>query len=228
MEVSLFSLIIHATFFEQIIFIILLAASIISWAMIAQRYIIINNAKKVLYDFENSFWSGIDLLKFYKEIKPRLKANSGIQTVFCSGFREFSRLDPIAGDPEVIVTSVQRVMRVSISREEEYLTKHLSSLASIGSISPYIGLFGTVGGVMNAFLGIASAGEQTTLAAVAPGIAEALIATGMGLFAAIPAVWGYNAFSSKVDFILVNYHMFTEEFTSILNRKIRQKVNEVR
>ena len=210
---------------ETILLFILVILSMVSWIMIFQRMFIISRAKRRTSDFEEYFWSGIDLTRFYKELKPSINKDSGIQNVFMAGFREFSRFDQMgARQPDVLIESIQRMMRIAIQREEEYLMKHLQFLASIGSVAPYIGLLGTVSGVMKAFVGLGGLGaESATLTAIAPGIAQALIATAMGLLAAIPAVWAYNLFVTKVNFILSNYDTFADEFTSVLNRKIRQQ-----
>jgi biopolymer transport protein TolQ len=202
---------------------ILLILSIVSWVMIVQRWLVLSAATKGVNDFERRFWSGIDLSQLYKEGSQMQKDEIplvGMETIFRSGFKEFMRLRQQASvDKEAIMEGAQRAMRVAYSREEEKLEKHLSFLATVGSVSPYIGLFGTVIGIMNAFIGLANQ-AQATLQVVAPSIAEALIATGLGLFAAIPAVIAFNRYSSDIENIAGSYITFTDEFSSILHRQI--------
>lgn len=219
-KMSLWSLVANASFLVQMVMLLLLAASVVSWMMIFQRAKFLKHAQHTLNKFEEQFWSGIDLSQLYVEIKARLHANSGVENIFCVGIKEFTRLRQRTGaDPDAIMEGVQRVMRVALAREEEKLETHLSFLATVGSISPYVGLFGTVWGIMNSFRGLANV-HQATLATVAPGISEALVATAMGLFAAIPAVVAYNRYSSKVDALANRYEAFADEFSSILHRKV--------
>ncbi len=219
-KMSLWSLVANASFLVQMVMLLLLAASVVSWVMIFQRAKFLKHAQRTLNQFEEQFWSGIDLSQLYVDLKAKLHANSGVENIFCVGIKEFTRLrQRIGPDPDAIMDGVQRVMRVALAREEEKLETHLSFLATVGSISPYVGLFGTVWGIMNSFRGLANV-HQATLATVAPGISEALVATAMGLFAAIPAVVAYNRYSSKVDALANRYEAFADEFSSILHRKV--------
>ena len=186
-EISFFHLVMEASILVQFVMLILLIFSIMCWAMIFQRRKILKTAALELKAFEDKFWSGADLSKLYSEIsaKPQVQ---GIETLFIAGFKEFARLRKSHIDnPQIIVDGTHRAMRVALSREVDSLETHLPFMATVGSISPYIGLFGTVWGIMTSFVALGAV-KQATLAMVAPGIAEALIATAMGLFAAIPAV----------------------------------------
>jgi biopolymer transport protein TolQ len=201
----------------------LLGLSIMSWVMIVQRWLVLSAASKGVISFEQRFWSGMDLSQVYKEGSQAQKDDVptvGLENIFRAGFKEFMRLRQQGSvDKEAVMEGAQRAMRVAYSREEEKLERHLSFLATVGSVSPYVGLFGTVIGIMNAFIGLANQ-AQATLQVVAPGIAEALIATAMGLFAAIPAVVAYNRYASSVEAITGSYITFTDEFSSILHRQI--------
>lgn len=216
-------LIFGASLEVQIVIFILIALSITSWGIIVQRYLVLSTAEKSVHNFEERFWSGIDLGLLYKEgsqMQEEGVAMAGMENIFRVGFKEFMRLRQQGNvDGEAVMEGAQRAMRVAYSREEEKLERHLAFLATVGSVSPYIGLFGTVIGIMNAFIGLASQ-TQATLQVVAPGIAEALIVTAIGLFAAIPAVIAYNRYSSKVDSVTGSYITFTDEFSSILHRQI--------
>lgn len=219
-KMSLYSLVANASLLVQLVMLLLVLASLVSWVMIFQRSRYLRRAHKTLEKFEEQFWSGVDLSQLYVEIKARINPNSGVENIFSAGIKEYTRLrSRIAGDADAIINGVQRVMRVALAREEEKLEKHLSFLATVGSISPYVGLFGTVWGIMNSFRGLANV-QQATLATVAPGISEALVATAMGLFAAIPAVIAYNRYSAEVDNLAGRYETFAEEFSSILHRKV--------
>ena len=214
---SIYALILGASALVQVIMAMLVVASIASWVMIFQRWRALDRVQMELNEFEDYFWSGIDLRKLHKDLQDD-SALTGIETVFVSGFTEFQRLSEQPNtDPDSIMQGVQRVMRVEVSREEERLEKHLAFLATVGSTSPYVGLFGTVWGIMNSFRSLANM-SQATLASVAPGISEALIATAMGLFAAIPAVIGYNRFSARVEVLMKRYAAFADELTSVLFR----------
>lgn len=221
MPINLIELIISANIIEKVVLVLLVIMSLVSWVIIFQHFFIVKRARSILIDFEEVFWSGIDLNKFYRSRRQEFTIYSGIENVFAAGFREFTRLNKIAVEPDVVIESVQRMMRIAIHREEELLGKNLALLASIGSVSPYIGLFGTVAGVLDAFLAM-SLTDQVTLQQIAPGIAQALIATAMGLFVAIPAVWSYNHLTNKIDILLSSYYTFADEFASVLNRKLRQ------
>lgn len=222
-ELSPLQLIIDATLPVQLVMLTLLVLSIMSWIMIVQRFLVLGAAAAGVLNFEERFWSGMDLSQLYKE-GTQLQAEDlqvvGIENIFRAGFKEFMKLrqQPTA-EKEAVMQGAQRAMRVAYSREEEKLENHLSFLATVGSVTPYIGLFGTVIGIMNAFIGLASQ-NQATLQVVAPGIAEALIATAMGLFAAIPAVVAYNRYTAQVESISGSYITFTEEFSSILHRQV--------
>ena len=222
-ELSPLQLILGATFAVQLVMLVLLILSIISWVMIVQRWLVLSSALKGVRSFEQRFWSGVDLSQLYKEGSQMQKDNVllvGMENIFRSGFKEFMRLrQQTTVDKEAIMEGAQRAMRVAYSREEEKLEKHLSFLATVGSVSPYIGLFGTVIGIMNAFIGLANK-AQATIQVVAPSIAEALIATGLGLFAAIPAVIAFNRYTSDIENITGSYITFTDEFSSILHRQI--------
>ena len=214
---SIYALVANASLLVQIIMALLAAVSIASWVMIFQRWRALDRIQLELNEFEDYFWSGIDLRELHKDLQDD-SSLTGIETVFIAGFTEFQRLSEQPNtDPDSIMQGVQRVMRVEVSREEERLEKHLAFLATVGSTSPYVGLFGTVWGIMNSFRSLANM-SQATLASVAPGISEALIATAMGLFAAIPAVIGYNRFSARVEVLMKRYEAFADELTSILFR----------
>ncbi|MEW6982661.1 protein TolQ [Colwelliaceae bacterium 6471] len=217
-EISFFELFLQATLLVKSVMLILLGFSVACWAMIFQRRKALNDARTQLKQFEDKFWSGADLSKLYSEISARNRVN-GIESLFVAGFKEFARLRKSSiNSPQVIVDGTHRAMRVAMSREVDSLETHLPFMATVGSISPYIGLFGTVWGIMNSFIALGSV-KQATLAMVAPGIAEALIATAMGLFAAIPAVMAYNRFSHHVEKLENSYGNFMEEFASILQRQ---------
>jgi biopolymer transport protein TolQ len=186
--------------------------------MIFQRRKVINTAGQELQEFEDKFWSGADLSKLYSETIAKAQVQ-GIESLFLAGFKEFARLRKSQiNNPQAIVDGTHRAMRVALSREVDDLEMHLPFMATVGSISPYIGLFGTVWGIMNSFIAIGAV-KQATLQMVAPGIAEALIATAMGLFAAIPAVMAFNRFSHKVEKLENSYGNFMDEFSSILQRQ---------
>jgi biopolymer transport protein TolQ len=221
-QLSLIDLVINASFTVQAVMAMLVLASMLSWYMIVQRFIYFRNAREEMYSFEERFWSGIDLSQLYREGNEKAsdgQAILGMESIFRAGFKEFSRLAQQSGmDSEAVLEGSRRAMRVAMLREEERLERHLAFLASVGSTSPYIGLFGTVWGIMHSFRGLANA-TQATLATVAPGISEALVATAMGLFAAIPAVLAYNRFAAKVEVFSNRYDTFVDEFSSILYRQ---------
>jgi biopolymer transport protein TolQ len=220
---SVFQLVVNASLLVQLVMLVLVAASLASWVMIFQRVIALRRVRRSIEDFEEYFWSGIDLRQLYNDLEQGETELTGIETVFVAGFKEYTRLSEQANaDPDAVMAGVQRATRVAITREEEQLEMHLPFLATVGSTSPYVGLFGTVWGIMNSFRSLANM-TQATLASVAPGISEALIATAMGLFAAIPAVIGYNRFSARVEILMNRYHTFSEEFSSILYRASHEK-----
>lgn len=222
-SMSVVSLILEASFLVQFVMLTLLMASVVSWVMIFQRAMYQRKAKEAFVFFEKQFWSGIDLNQLYRQGNGRNELVEGIESIFRAGFKEFTRLRQQAGaDSDAIMEGSMRAMRVALAREEEKLEENLPFLASVASVSPYIGLFGTVWGIMSSFMSLSSV-AQTTLATVAPGIAEALIATAMGLFAAIPAVLAYNKFSARAETMLNNYRTFAEEFSAILHRQVHSK-----
>ncbi|MDH5275847.1 MAG: protein TolQ [Gammaproteobacteria bacterium] len=217
-DTSIFGLIMSASLIVQLVMALLLAASVISWAIIVRKRRVLNEALAGSETFETSFWSGGDLTAIYRDVTRGGQPPSDMAGIFEAGFREFRRL---AGQPDMgaaqILESVRRSMHVAQMREMDRLEESLSTLATIGSTSPYVGLFGTVWGIMNSFRGLGNV-QSATLAVVAPGIAEALVATAMGLFAAIPAVIAYNRYADKVTRLEVRYDTFIEEFFSVLQR----------
>lgn len=222
-SLSILHLMLEASFLVQMVMLILFLASVISWVMIFQREMYQRKAVSAFGYFEKQFWSGIDLNQLYRQGNGRNELVEGIESIFRAGFKEFTRLRQQAGaDSDAVMEGSMRAMRVALAREQEKLEENLPFLASVASVSPYIGLFGTVWGIMVSFLNIANAG-QPSLATVAPGIAEALIATAMGLFAAIPAVLAYNKFSARAENLMNNYQTFAEEFSAILHRQVHSK-----
>jgi biopolymer transport protein TolQ len=215
----LWSLIGNASMLVKLVLLMLLVASIISWTMIFRKWYAIRLAHGAANRFEEKFWAGGNLNQMYQEMSRRESALTGMDSIFVGGFREFSRLEKQKNiQPMDIIEGVQRAMRVALSREIEYLETSLAFLATVGSTSPYVGLFGTVWGIMNSFRNLGAV-QQATIAHVAPGIAEALVATAMGLFAAIPAVVAYNRYSNQVERLVARYETFMEEFASILQRQ---------
>jgi biopolymer transport protein TolQ len=222
-DMSILSLVMNASLAVQLVLVILLAASFVSWSIIFTKRRLIRRTKAASDDFEASFWSGGDLNTLYRSASRQKGGASGMASIFESGFREFNRISQ-QGDvePDKLVEECRRAMRVSQMREVDRLEQSLATLATIGSTSPYVGLFGTVWGIMNSFRALGNV-QSATLAMVAPGIAEALVATAMGLFAAIPAVIFYNRYADKVVRLEIRYDGFTEEFSSILQRHSRSK-----
>jgi biopolymer transport protein TolQ len=221
-QLSLLDLVWNASFTVQFVMAILMLASMMSWYMIVNRFLYFRNAQDEMYRFEERFWSGIDLAQLYREGNENSADGQpilGMESIFRAGFKEFSRLaQQPEMDSESVIEGSRRAMRVAVMREEERLERHLAFLASVGSTSPYIGLFGTVWGIMHSFRGLANS-TQATLATVAPGISEALVATAMGLFAAIPAVLAYNRFAARVEVFSNRYDTFMDEFSGILHRQ---------
>jgi len=218
-DLSFFHLILGASVVVQLVMLLLLVVSMVSWTMIFRRRSVLQDARTAADEFEDRFWSGGDLATLFREVSAQSQHAIGMAGIFQSGFNEFARLRKQPGaDPRAVVEGAQRVMRVQLSRETDDLETHLSFLATVGSTSPYVGLFGTVWGIMNSFRGLGNA-QQATLSMVAPGIAEALIATAMGLFAAIPAVIAYNRYSNDVERLINRYDNFLEEFSTILQRQ---------
>jgi len=217
-DLDLIHLLTQASLPVKLVMALLLAASIWSWWIIARKYRLLGRAAKAAEKFEDRFWSGADLAQLYREVSQG-KDPEGLETVFEAGFREFAKLRQKRGvDPRSLIESAQRAMRVAMIREIDRLEQSLTTLATVGSISPYVGLFGTVWGIMIAFQGLANV-KEATIAMVAPGISEALIATAMGLFAAIPAVVFYNRYSNQVERLESRYDIFQDEFSSILERQ---------
>jgi biopolymer transport protein TolQ len=222
-DMSFFTLIAGASLPVQAVMVILLITSLFSWWYIFIKVATIKRAETESEEFENKFWSGGDLNKLYEAVTAGRRKPQGMASIFEAGFKEFIRHKQQPGmeakmDVSDVMEGSRRAMRAAYNRELDDLDAHLPFLASVGSVSPYIGLFGTVWGIMNAFRGLSSV-AQATLSQVAPGIAEALVATAIGLFAAIPAVIAYNRFASSVDRLSVRYESFMEEFTNILQRK---------
>jgi biopolymer transport protein TolQ len=221
-NLSLLSLFTNASGLVQAVMLLLLAISVTSWTLILQRTLFLRQAKRALEIFEQRFQTvSNDLNKLYDYLASRRIVTQGAEQVFRLGFREFVRLYKQNAPPAEVLSGSERAMRVALAREEEQLEKHLPFLATIGSLSVYVGLFGTVWGIMTAFRALGSV-QQATLAMVAPGISEALIATALGLFATIPAVFAYNRFSSQAQQLIRNYDNLAEEFCSALHRRLYQ------
>ena len=217
-DMSVYHLVANASILVQIVMLILVLASIVSWTMIMSKSRVLRLANKEAAGFENRFWSGADLATLYEKVSAKRSLN-GMEHIFVAGFKEYIRLHKNRKvSPLSISDTALRSMKVALSREINFLENNLSFLATVGSTSPYIGLFGTVWGIMNSFRAVSGV-QQATLAAVAPGIAEALIATAMGLLAAIPAVIAYNRYSNSVERLITRYDNFVEEFTGLLQRQ---------
>ena len=220
-ELDFFSLILDATFLVQLVLLVLVIASVMSWSFIIARVRDIKESFKQADDFDERFWSDTELSQLYKELEQQPN-NTGQAKIFVTGFNEYIRLHKQGAlSPDAIADTALRSMKVALAREVSSLGKHLNFLATVGSTTPYIGLFGTVWGIMHSFLALQGV-QQATLALVAPGIAEALIATAMGLFAAIPAVIAYNRFSDQVNQLMSRYDNFIEEFTALLHRQVHR------
>ncbi len=220
-DMSIISLVLEASFIVQLVMLALLMASIASWAVIFKKRGMLKDAIGRADRFETEFWSGGDLTAMYRRISKRGAGQTGMQGIFEAGFREFGRLQAQEDlQPAAIVEGCHRAMRVSQMKEVDRLEQSLAMLATVGSTSPYVGLFGTVWGIMNSFRSLGNV-QQATIAMVAPGIAEALVATAMGLFAAIPAVIAYNRYADQVGRLESRYDTFMEEFSTILQRYAR-------
>lgn len=225
---TIIELVLGASLIVQLVMLLLLAASIASWSIILRKRRLLQQAIAGSDAFESSFWSGGDLMSIYREVTKDGKTPSDMAGLFEAGFREFRRLAQQPGlSAEQILEGCHRAMRVALMREMDRLEQSLATLATIGSTSPYVGLFGTVWGIMNSFHAIGNV-QSATLAMVAPGISEALIATAMGLFAAIPAVIAYNRYADKVTRLEVRFDAFTEEFAAILQRHAHARPKEGR
>ncbi|MFP5410222.1 MAG: protein TolQ [Gammaproteobacteria bacterium] len=222
-DLSLLHLILDASIPVQAVMLLLVGASLLSWWFIFIKLFALKRALRVTDAFEREFWGGSDLNSLYQRVAAARNEAGEMERIFEAGFREFMKLRQQTGvSVNVIIDGTRRAMRATYQRELDNLESHLSFLATVGSVSPYVGLFGTVWGIMIAFLGLSSV-AQATLAQVAPGIAEALIATAMGLFAAIPAVVGYNRFTHDVDRLANRMESFMEEFSNILQRQVPAK-----
>jgi biopolymer transport protein TolQ len=222
-DLSFLHLIKDASFVVQFVMLLLFAASIASWTFIFFKRKELSRAVEITDEFEEQFWSGESLVELFKKLSAKDFKPEGIEKIFLAGYKEFSRMRQSGNaDPGVQVESAQRAMRIELSRELDRLDEHLAFLATVGSTSPYVGLFGTVWGIMNSFMSLGNV-KQATLALVAPGIAEALIATAIGLFAAIPAVVAYNRFSTRLDRLTGRYELFVEEFVVLLQRQAHSK-----
>jgi biopolymer transport protein TolQ len=217
--INFLELALNASLFVKVVMAVLIVFSFLSWVIIFRKMTVLSRAMSGADEFEERFWSGADLAALFREVTAHAERVNGIESIFEAGFREFARLRQRRQmDQRTILEGAQRGMRVALTRELDRLEQNLEFLANVGSISPYVGLLGTVAGIMVAFVGLANV-KEATIAMVAPGISEALIATAMGLIAAIPASWAYNRYSNKVERILTRYENFVEEFSSILQRQ---------
>lgn len=218
-DLSFVHMITHASVLVQLVMGLLLLVSLMSWFYIFMKHFAIRQEKRFTDDFEEAFWSQADLNRLQQDAAVSRGEAGCMARIFSAGFQEFAKQKRKQGaDSSLVMEGVSRAMRAAYQREMDNLESHLSFLATIGSVSPYVGLFGTVWGIMNAFRGLANVG-QATLAHVAPGIAEALIATAMGLFAAIPAVVAYNRYSHDVTRLASRFESFMEEFSNVLQRQ---------
>jgi biopolymer transport protein TolQ len=218
-DLDIWTLIVNASLVVKVVMFLLLAVSFMSWMFIFQKWFSIRRAGHQTDKFEREFWSGNDLNALYQGAVNNRHSIGSLERVFEAGFREFAKLRGQRGtDPSDMVDGARRAMRATFQREMDFLERHLSFLASTGSVSPYVGLFGTVWGIMHAFRSLANV-QQATLAQVAPGIAEALVATAIGLFAAIPAVVAYNRYSHDIERLANRFESFMEEFSNILHRQ---------
>lgn len=219
-ELSLMKLITDASMVVQLVMVILLLISISSWTLIFQRRRILKNTQSALDNY-NQHYQQADLNRLYDYLAQKREASWGMENIIKSGFKEYIKAKKQIHAPAVVLQSVERALRVALNREEQYLSKNLSFLGSVGSISVYIGLFGTVWGIMNAFGALASI-QQATLSMVAPGISEALVATALGLFAAIPAVFAYHRFTAAINNLIQDYDNLSEEFYGLLEQRLFQ------
>ncbi len=220
MDFNFVSLFLEASIVVKVVIAILILFSVLSWGVIFSRSRLLSKARKNSLTFEDRFWSGEDLNRLHEGLDSRRDGLNGSEQIFYVGFKEFSRLQQANADsPESIIQGTSRAMNLALNRELEKLESYIPFLGTVGSVSPYIGLFGTVWGIMHSFMGL-SAVKQATLQSVAPGIAEALIATAIGLFAAIPAVMAYNRLNVKLNKLEQNYINFIDEFTTILHRQV--------
>ena len=219
-DMSILSLVLQASWVVQLVMLILVAGSVASWATIFRKAAALKRVRKLNEEFEEDFWSGNSLNDLYTRATQNAKTGGPMERIFASGMREYQKLrERRIQDPGTLLDGARRAMRASFQREMDVVESSLSFLASVGSVSPYVGLFGTVWGIMHAFTGFAGM-EQVTLSTVAPGIAEALVATAIGLFAAIPAVIAYNRFARDIDRVAIHQETFIEEFSNILQRNL--------
>lgn len=219
-DFSVIQLMLDATWVVQAVVLLLITVSILSWAVIFRKLFTLKRVRWLTEEFEKDFWSGTNLNDLYQAALRNAREGSPTERIFASGMREFHKLrDRRVMQPDALVEGAQRAMRASYQREIDALESHLSFLGSVGSVSPYVGLFGTVWGIMHAFTGLAAL-TQVTLATVAPGIAEALVATAISLFAAIPAVVAYNRFTHDIDRAANRMESFMDEFSNILHRNV--------
>ena len=217
-DLSYLHLILNASLLVQLVILSLVITSFVSWTMIFNKRVMLNRAKKEAEKFEGQFWSLEDLSPLYNRISNSRNPLTGMEKIFEAGFKEFARLRSQENIlPDATIEGAQRAMRIAMNKEIDVLETNLSFLATVGSTSPYVGLFGTVWGIMNSFRALGNV-QQASIALVAPGIAEALIATAMGLFAAIPAVIAYNRYTNDVERLISRYDIFMDEFSSILHR----------
>jgi biopolymer transport protein TolQ len=221
-DLSILHLILNASAVVQFVMVILAGVSFMSWYYIFRKWFAVREARTQTEQFERDFWSGGDLTSLYQSaVNNRRHGTGSMERIFEAGFREFAKLRSQKNlDPKDVIDGSRRAMRATYQREVDNIDSHLAFLASVGSVSPYVGLFGTVWGIMHSFRGLSNVG-QATLSAVAPGIAEALVATAIGLFAAIPAVVAYNRFSHEIDRLATRFESFMEEFSNILQRQMR-------
>ncbi len=219
-DLSILHLVLNASFVVQAVMLLLVIVSVSSWAAIFRKLTALKKVNTLNEDFEKEFWSGSSLNELYASAAQNAKLSGPMERIFASGMREFQKLrERRISDASALMDGARRAMRASFQREMDAVESNLSFLASVGSVSPYVGLFGTVWGIMHAFTGLASL-QQVTLATVAPGIAEALVATAIGLFAAIPAVVAYNRFARDIDRVAIRLETFIEEFSNILQRNV--------
>ena len=220
MDLSILELFLNASIIVKSVIVILILASIVSWMIIFERWIYIKKVNQEFFDFETRFWSDSGLEALLLTSQEGEHEPLGAEYIFQVGYLDYKRLIAEKIDSDTIMSSVQRNMQAALTKEQSLLEKHLPFLATVASVSPYIGLFGTVWGIMNSFRGLAGS-SQATLSAVAPGISEALIATAIGLFAAIPALIAYNKYISDSDRLISSFEGFKEEFSSVLHRDIQ-------
>jgi len=219
-DMNILQLVLHASFVVQIVMALLMLVSLSSWSAIFRKLLALKRVKAHNETFEKEFWSGASLNELFSSASAKAQNSGPMERIFASGMREFQKLrERRVSDVATLMDGARRAMRASYQREMDEVESNLSFLASVGSVSPYVGLFGTVWGIMHAFTGLASL-QQVTLATVAPGIAEALVATAIGLFAAIPAVIAYNRFARDIDRIAIQHETFIEEFSNILQRNV--------